>query len=80
MARLKAETHALLELSDDVVVSVTELACRKPGCPDIETIVAVMRTGERPCIARVHKPILQVTAEDFAAEFTRLGWRVPRSG
>jgi hypothetical protein len=47
-ARLKAETRPLLGLSADVVISVTELACREPGCPDIETIVAVMQVGERP--------------------------------
>jgi hypothetical protein len=29
-ARLQAETRALLGLSEDVVISVTELACREP--------------------------------------------------
>jgi hypothetical protein len=73
--RLKAATRALLELSDDVVISVTQLACREPGCPDIETIVAVMRPGERPCTARFRKPMPEVTADHLADEFARLGWQ-----
>jgi hypothetical protein len=34
MTRLKTDTRCLLGLSDDVVISVTELTCREPGCPD----------------------------------------------
>jgi hypothetical protein len=75
MARLQAATRALLDLSDDV----TELACREPGCPDIETIVAVMRTGEGPRTAKFRKPLPDITADDLAAEFARLGWESSRT-
>ncbi len=34
-------------LDDDVVVSVTELVCRKDGCPDIETVIGIMRPKNR---------------------------------
>jgi hypothetical protein len=77
-ARLKAATRALLDLSDDVVISVTELACREAGCPDVETIVAVMRAGEKPRTAKFRKPLPEVTADNLAAAFTRLGWKVSR--
>jgi hypothetical protein len=70
VARLKVEARALLHLPDDVVVTVTELACREPGCPDIETVVAVLKADEKPRTARIHKPIPAVTAEDLAASFT----------
>jgi hypothetical protein len=79
MARLQAATRALLDLSDDVVISVTELACREPGCPDIETIVAVMRTGEGPRTAKFRKPLPDITADNLAAEFARLGWESSRT-
>lgn len=71
VARLKAETRALLGLSDDVVISVTELACREPGCPDIETVVAVLKAGLKPRIIRMHKPIPEVTLGELAAEFAK---------
>jgi hypothetical protein len=78
-ARLKAETRALLGLSADVVISVTELACREPGCPDIETIVTVMQVGERPCSAKIRMPMPEVTTDHLAAAFARLGWEILRS-
>jgi hypothetical protein len=78
-ARLQAATRALLDLSDDVVISITELACREPGCPDLETVVAVMRAGERPCTAKIRKALPEVTADHLAAEFARLGWRIARA-
>jgi hypothetical protein len=61
MERPKAATRALLDLSDDVVVSVTEITCRKSGCPDVETVVAALRAGE-PCTAKFRKPLRGVRA------------------
>ena len=76
--RLKAATRALLDLSDDVVVSVTEITCRASGCPDVETVVAVLRAGEKPCTAKFRKPLRDVAADNLSAEFARLGWKVSR--
>jgi hypothetical protein len=67
--RLKAETRAVLGLSDEVVVAVTELACRDAECAGIETVVAVLIAGVKPRAARIHKPIPEVTSEDLAAAF-----------
>lgn len=78
-ARLKTATRALLDLPEDVVISVTELACREAGCPDIETVVAIMRAGERPRTAKFRKPLPALTTDNLAAEFARLGWDVSPS-
>ena len=78
VARLQAATRALLDLSDDDVVSVTELACRESGCPDVETVVALLRAGEKPRAAKFRKPLRDVTADNLSAEFTRLGWAAAR--
>jgi hypothetical protein len=52
----------------------------RAGCPDTETIVAVMRADERPCTAKFRKPLPEVTADDLIAAFARLGWDVSRAG
>lgn len=52
-------------LDDDIVVSVTELACRKDGCPDIETVIGIMRPGEKIETIRVNKAIADVTSHDL---------------
>ena len=67
--RLKAATRDLLKLSDDAVVSVTELTCREPGCPDVETVVAILIAGKTPRTVRFHKPIPAVKPSDLAAAF-----------
>lgn len=69
IAALKAETRRLLGLGDDVTVSVAELACREAGCPDIETVIGILVAGTPPHIAKVHKPIVEVTPADLAAAF-----------
>jgi hypothetical protein len=66
---LKLQTQALFGLSDEVTISVSELTCRDPGCPDVETVVAILRNGEKPVIARIHKSILDVTPDELMAAF-----------
>lgn len=40
--QLKAWTQELLELPDDVPISISQLQCHEPGCQPIETVIAVM--------------------------------------
>jgi hypothetical protein len=65
IARIKLMTRQCLNLPEDVVVSVTELACRDPGCPDIETVVAILRAEAKPQTVRFHKPIPDVEFADL---------------
>jgi hypothetical protein len=67
--QLKLQTQKLLGLPDDVTISVTELSCREPGCPDVETVVAILREAEKPTIARIHKTIPDVTPDELKAAF-----------
>lgn len=67
VAALKTETRRLLDLGDEVAVSVAELTCRDEGCPDIETVIGILVAGSPPRIAKVHKPIPEVTTADLAA-------------
>lgn len=64
--QIKAWVRELCRLDDDVVVSITELACRDDGCPDVETVIGIMRPGEKIETVRIHRPISEVTREDAA--------------
>lgn len=44
--RIKSWVREAAGLGDDCTVMVSELRCREPGCPEIETVVAVMRAGQ----------------------------------
>jgi len=39
---LKAWTQEILDLPADVPISISQLQCHEPGCPPIETVIAVM--------------------------------------
>lgn len=52
-------------LDDSVVLSVTELSCREDGCPDIETVIGIMRPGEKIETIRVHKAIAEIGPNDL---------------
>jgi hypothetical protein len=62
---IKSWVRELLALSDDAVVSVSELACHVPGCPPKETVILVMR-GSETVQAAVHKAMEDVTEDDVA--------------
>ncbi|RAZ82939.1 nitrate reductase [Mesorhizobium hawassense] len=65
--QIKEWTRELFKLDDAVVVAITELACRDEDCPDIETVIGIMRPGEKIETRRIHKPIADVERLDFAA-------------
>jgi hypothetical protein len=62
---LKEWTREALSLPEDAVILATELRCTEPGCPPIETVIAVMRVGNSRQQFKVHKPIADVVYEDI---------------
>jgi len=40
--QIKAWAYEALELPTDVPISISQLQCHEPGCPQIETVIAVM--------------------------------------
>jgi len=63
---IKTWTEAALGLDEDAVVMVTELQCSEPGCPPLETVIAVL-AGDGRRLYKVLKPMAEVTIEDVAA-------------
>jgi hypothetical protein len=63
--QIKVWVRELFGLDETTVLSVTELACRDDGCPDIETVIGIMRPGEKIETIRIHKGIDEVTREDL---------------
>ena len=64
---IKRWVREYLKLNEDAVVTVSEFACSDPGCPLLETVIAVFSPGEsrmwkltRPRVA-VTKLMIQQT-------------------
>lgn len=64
--RIKEWTRTAIAEGPDTVISVTELACSKPGCPPRETVLIVLSPGRPGRKTSVHKSLLDVTEEDVA--------------
>ena len=57
---IKQWTRACLQLDDEAVITVSELACADPGCPLVETVIAVFEQG-RTRKWKLHRPKAAVT-------------------
>jgi len=51
---------------DDRTVMVTELACSEPGCPPVETVIALLAPGRQDQV-KIHKALADVTSADVGA-------------
>lgn len=74
-SRAKALLRHALALSEADALSVNEIACTDPGCPDVETVVLVMRAGEPTRALRFRGPLDaldEAAARLLAQEETRL--------
>ncbi len=65
-ARVKGLVRARLGLGDDATLMVTELHCHEDGCPDVETVIALMRAGKDRVSWKIAKPMAEITDQDLA--------------
>jgi hypothetical protein len=68
---IKQWTREVMELANDDVVSVNELACSLPDCPPKETVILVMRPGKETLQVSIHKSILAVAYIDVSVAFRK---------
>jgi hypothetical protein len=62
--RIKEWAREILPPDEEVTILVSELACSEPGCPPIETVIALFRGRESAVKHTVHRPSAEVTRED----------------
>jgi len=53
-----------LDLGEDDTITVSEMACSKPGCPPMETVISIFPAGEETYLIRVCKAIADVEPMD----------------
>jgi hypothetical protein len=62
--RIRGWTRALAALPETAHIMVTELQCSEPGCPPVETVIAVLADRGETRQYKVFRPAAEVTAED----------------
>lgn len=78
VARVKAWVAQSMAIPPSSTVMVTELACKEPGCPPLETIIALL-DGTTQRKHTLHKAVSDVTLDDVRAIATRWQGRRRRS-
>jgi len=63
--RLTRDVREILALTEDDGVTVSEIACSHPECGDAETVILIMRLGQRTEAVKVLKPMAQVSTDDL---------------
>jgi hypothetical protein len=63
--RIKAWARDVFHLNDETTVMVTELECREPGCPPIETVIAVLKGPGNTQQYKIHKTADEVGLSDI---------------
>lgn len=64
IARIKTWATEVLGVDHDATILVTELRCTEPGCPPLETVIAVLRDGGAPEQHKIHRAIADVVEAD----------------
>lgn len=71
--RIKGWVRAALGAGDDVVVTVSEIACTDPACPGQETVILVMRPGEPTRACKSRGSLVVQTRPQIEAALASLG-------
>ncbi|AUA17055.1 hypothetical protein GTZ78_14410 [Streptomyces sp. SID8361] len=74
LRELKQTVRRLLALDDDTAVMVRQLTCAEPGCPPLETIIAVL-----PMNGPALRWTLRTTAEEITEDDLRTALLTPSS-
>jgi hypothetical protein len=64
LERVRQWTRARFKLPEEAAVMAVEVACRLPGCPPLETVVAFWTDGDKRHQFKVFKRVEEVAEDD----------------
>lgn len=65
-AQVKRQVRELLGLPENAAVAVNEILCADPACPGTETVILVMKPGEKTRAFKIQMGLAEVTREALA--------------
>ena len=63
--KIKTLIQEQFNLSDDTLISLSELNCHEPSCPPKETVITTRAINGESYIWRIAKPISEIKIEDI---------------
>ncbi|MFJ5369110.1 hypothetical protein ACIPIA_07805 [Bosea sp. CER48] len=61
--RLKEQVRAWLRLPGTAAIAVNEILCADPACPGTETVILVMKPGEKTHAYKLQMAMAEITPE-----------------
>jgi hypothetical protein len=74
--RIEGWVRERFDLVAETTVSVAQVECRLPGCPPLETVVAIWEPDGKRYHFKVFKPIDSVKQEDLPFAWMKQGLEV----
>jgi hypothetical protein len=65
--RIKTWARETFDPEGAATILVSELACSEPGCPPIETVIAILRGPNDHVKYTIHRPSAEITQTDVLA-------------
>ncbi len=64
-ANIKTWVREHFALPETTSVTVSEIVCRDPACPGVETAILIMDAGLATRVVRIARPMIAVTKTDI---------------
>lgn len=71
--RVQGWAEARFKPRDNDVVMVNEIVCGQPGCPPLETVIALLPEARKPIKFKLYKALAEVTETDVM-NLGKPGW------
>ncbi|MDC0158624.1 hypothetical protein OAI47_02625 [Rhodospirillaceae bacterium] len=63
--RVKDMVRKAWSIPENVIIMVSELRCHEEGCPDVETVIALMHEEAEPEKVKIYKPMAELNLEEI---------------
>ena len=77
--RIKNTLRGALELSEDSMITVAQLACLEEDCAPLETVIGLLRPNAPQLQHKLHKATNAVNAADLTEVCSTWGFTPPKS-
>ena len=74
--RIKRALHEALQLPQDAMITVTQLACLEEDCAPLETVIGLLRPDSPPLQHKVHKETEAIDTQDLVEVCEAWGFSV----
>lgn len=74
--RIKFTLRGTLNLPEEAIITVTQLACLEDGCAPLETVIGLLQPNQPQLQFKIHKETAAVNADDLKMVCDAWGFKI----